>query len=228
VGVMSVAVVSKVSASPSVRTIKKSQVSGASATPQMINVWNGSGVSISFYGVGELVKRVWLDDPSQVVIDTDGCLEGINQNCQQNSGAGLIHLRRIKRVNIPGLPQTEIALLTIITQTKEGTRKAYYFQIEPSNASPEYNEISIIDDQLPTRPRLSPLVENLKTANKIRTGMSVAIARGLLKQSDELYSRLDQLISYLQGGDEVNTAASKATVSSELVNKLIELGQNTQ
>ncbi|WP_225895597.1 hypothetical protein [Dendronalium phyllosphericum] len=111
-------------AAPVVRTIKQSQASGTTAKLQTINVWNGHGVAISFYEIGETIKKVWLDDPSQILLDTDGCLEGLDQNCP-NPGAGLIHLRRIKRVNIPGLPQTSTTLLTVITQSSTGERKAW-------------------------------------------------------------------------------------------------------
>lgn len=138
-----------------VRTIKQSQASGRTAKPQKIKVWNGSGVSISFYEVKENVKRVWIDDPSQILIDTDGCLEGIDQNCQ-NSSAGLLHLRRIKKVLVPGLPQTSTTLLTVITETASGARKVYHFQVSPSNSHPEYSEVSIISDSYSARLRLSP------------------------------------------------------------------------
>lgn len=212
-----------------VRTIKQSQVSGSTAKLQKIQVWNGSGVSISFYEINEMVKRVWIDDPSQVLIDTDGCLEGIDQNCQ-NSSAGLLHLRRIKKVPVPGLPQTSATMLTVITQTASGSRKVYHFQVTPSNSRPEYSQVSIIDDQpspssLVTRPRLSPLVQTINTTKQIRAGMSLAITSGWLSSNDELHNRIEQFLTNFQGGEQMHTAATKAGVSLKLVNKLIELGQ---
>ncbi|AUB44238.1 Prokaryotic membrane lipoprotein lipid attachment site profile (plasmid) [Nostoc flagelliforme CCNUN1] len=141
-------------ANPVVRTIRQSQASGARATIQNIKVWNGNGVSISFYEIKETIKRVWIDDPSQILIDTDGCLEGINSNCQ-SSGAGLIHLRRINKINIPGLPQSKSTHLTIVTQAVDGQRKAYHFQIIASAGTPEYSQIAIENDsneQISTSP----------------------------------------------------------------------------
>lgn len=132
-------------ASSVVRTVKQSLASGSTAIVQNIKVWNGNGVSISFYEVNEIVKRVWIDDPSQILIDTDGCLEGINPNCQ-SSGAGLIHLRRIQKINIPGLPQAKSTHLTIITQAADGTRKAYHFQVTAAAGKPEYSQIAIQSD----------------------------------------------------------------------------------
>ena len=220
----------KVIAQSTVRTIKQSQVSGSTAKLQKIQVWNGSGVSISFYEVNEMVKRVWIDDPSQVLIDTDGCLEGIDQNCQ-NSSAGLLHLRRIKKLPVPGLPQTSATLLTVITQTASGNRKVYHFQVTPSNSRPEYSQVSIISDRpssLVTRPLLSPLVQTINTTKQIRAGIRVAISNGSLSSSDELHNRIEQFLIHFQAGEQMPTAADKAGVSLNLVNKLIELGQKNR
>ncbi|WP_414756429.1 hypothetical protein [Anabaena sp. CCY 9910] len=213
-------------AAPVVHTIRQSQASGTTATLQTINIWNGHGVAISFYAIGETIKKVWLDDPSQILIDTDGCLEGLDQNCT-NPGAGLIHLRRIKRVNIPGLPQTSSTLLTVITQSSSGERKAYSFRLAISNGTPKYSQVVIKNDvaQVKTSPtpQLSPLVRTQQTINQIRGGIAIAIKNGQMNYQDELHKRLQKFIGYLQEGDDISTAANKASVSQELVNKLMSL-----
>lgn len=216
-------------ASPVVRTIKQTQASGQFAKLQTINVWNGHGVVISFYEVGETIKRVWLDDPSQILVDTDGCLEGINQNCP-NPGAGLIHLRRIKKVNIPGLPQTPSTLLTVITQTESGERKAYSFRLAASSDRPKYSQVVITPDVVSSdkKPQLQPLVITFKTISNIKNGMAIAIRKKWLNPHEQLYQRLQQLITYLQKGDDLSTAADKAVVSMGLVNKLIALASDSQ
>jgi hypothetical protein len=215
-------------ATPVVRTIKQTQASGQTAKLQTINVWNGHGIVISFYEVNETIKRVWLDDPSQILVDTDGCLEGINPNCQ-NPGAGLIHLRRIKKVNIPLLPQTPSTLLTVITQTNTGSRKAYSFRVIASNGTPKYSQVVIshdiaVDSKKTPRPQLQSLVIAHQTVSNIRKGMAVAIRKKWLTSNDDLHQRLQKLITYLQQGDDLNAAADKAVVSTQLVNKLITLG----
>jgi hypothetical protein len=216
-------------AAPVVRTIRQSQASGTTATLQTINVWNGHGVAISFYAIGETIKKVWLDDPSQILVDTDGCLEGLDQNCP-NPGAGLIHLRRIKRVNIPGLPQTNTTLLTVITQSSSGERRAYSFRLATSNGTPKYSQVVIKNDvaqaQTSHTPQLSPLVRTQQTINQIRGGIAIAIKNGQMTYNDELHQRLQKLIGYLQKGDDIPTAANKSSVSQELVNKLIGLSSD--
>jgi hypothetical protein len=217
-------------AAPVVRTIFQSMASGTQAKLQTINVWNGHGVAISFYELGETIKKVWLDDPSQILLDTDGCLEGLEENCS-NPGAGLIHLRRIKRVNIPGIPQTSTTLLTIITQSSSGERKAYSFRLATSNGTPKYSQVTIQNDvareETAPKPQLQSLVKTQQTINQIRGGIVVAIKSAWILQQDELHQRLQKLIGYLQAGDDISTAANKASISQELVNKLIALSKSS-
>lgn len=217
-------------ATPVVRPIKQSLASGTGAKLQTINVWNGHGVSISFYGVGEIIQRVWIDDPSQILIDTDGCLKGVDSECEQ-PGAGLVHLRRIKKLSIRGLPSVAKTHLTIITQTATGERKSYHFVVFPSNGKPQYSQIAITLDEPPPLatppPRtLQPITQTMNTARQIRFGVAVAIRNKLLTPSSELHGRIEQLITYLVQGDELESAANKAVVSMELVNKLIQFGQS--
>lgn len=216
-------------ATPVVRPIKQSLFSGTSATLQTINVWNGHGVSISFYAVGETIQRVWLDDPSQILIDTDGCLKGVDRECEQ-PGAGLLHLRRIKKLSIRGLPSVATTHLTIVTQTATGERKSYHFRVTPSNGKPQYSQIAITNDEpaLATPPprTLQPITQTINITRQIRFGVAVAIRNKLLTPSSALHSRIEQLINYLVQGDELSIASSKAVVSMELVNKLIQFGQS--
>ncbi|MGF1937622.1 MAG: hypothetical protein RM347_025070 [Nostoc sp. ChiQUE02] len=217
-------------AAPVVRTIKQTQASGQGAILQTINVWNGHGVAISFYELGETIKKVCLDDPSQILLDTDGCLEGLEENCS-NPGAGLIHLRRILRVNIPGIPQTSTTLLTVVTQSSSGERKTYSFRLATSNGTPKYSQVAIKADvareQTTPKPQLQSLVKTQQTINQIRGGIVVAIKSAWINQQDELHQRLQKLIGYLQAGDDISTAANKASISQELVNKLIALSKSS-
>lgn len=216
-----------IASTPVVRSFKQSQVSGNNAILQTIHVWNGHGVSISFYDLGETIKRVWIDDPSQILIDTDGCLEGLEQNCQ-NTGAGLIHLRRINRVNIPGLPQTSSTHLTIITENSRQERKSYHFRVVAGQGTPQYSQIAIIKEiSTPARPQLQPFLDTFHTTRNIRYGLGVAVKNQWIHPSDLLHQRITNFISYLTGGDEIQSAANKAAISMKLVNKLIEIGENT-
>lgn len=209
-------------AAPVVREIKQSQASGTTATLQTINVWNGHGVSISFYKTGETIKRVWIDDPSQILLDSDGCLQGINDDCETSS-AGLLHLRRINRLNIRGLPKTSATHLTIITESPRG-RKSYHFRVAPASNKPSYSQIAIVPDFKPRRQRPIRKTPRIDTTS-ISRGINKAVRDGLVSRNDELYRRVRKLIYTVNNGENnLQTAANKAGVSMKLIRKLQQLG----
>ncbi len=127
------------------------QAQGLGGVIPIIKVWYQQGTNLSFIPTGEKIKKVWLNDPSQVTIDFDGpmCVQ-LGQgnrttlgNCQ-NSGANVIHLRRIKKLDIPGLPNADNTLLTVITQ-RQGETKLYTFRIIYGDI-PEYHTLAIYPD----------------------------------------------------------------------------------
>ena len=128
------------------------QAQGLGGVVPTIKVWYQQGTNLSFIPTGERIKKVWLNDPSQVTIDFDGpmCVQLGQENrttlgnCQ-NSGANVIHLRRIKKINIPGLPEVGNTLLTVITQ-REGQTKLYTFRILYDDNFPQYHTLAIYPD----------------------------------------------------------------------------------
>lgn len=222
--ILSLTTISRSIAAPLVREIKQSKVSGNNGTLQTIKVWNGHGVSISFYKTGEIIKRVWIDDPSQILLDSDGCLQGINKGCN-SSGAGLLHLRRINRLDIRGLPKVWATHLTIITESPRG-RKSYHFKVAPSGNKPQYSQIAIVPDFKPQKQRLIRKTPRIDTAN-IRRGINKAVQDGLVSRNDELYTRFRKLMYTINNGENnLQVAANKAGVSMKLIRKLQQLGSS--
>lgn len=209
-----------------IRQVAASQVSGETAQLQTVKVWNGHGVSISFYRTGETIKKIWLDDPSKFVFDVDGCLFGLGRCSQKSTGAGLIHLRRIETVKIPGLPQASHgAHMTVITESGS-TKKSYHFQIVPGSGKPEYSQIEIIGDSPSKREEVKPKVSYtaLSDSKYIAKGMQVALSNQWVTRDSKLWKRLNQLVELRSQGDELVVAASTAGVSMQLVEKLMLLG----
>ncbi|MBO3461132.1 hypothetical protein G7B40_024090 [Aetokthonos hydrillicola Thurmond2011] len=135
------------------RSLFSCQAQGLGGVLPTIKVWYQQGTNLSFIQAGEVVKKVWLDDPSQVTLDFDGpvCMQFGQQqgsavgDCE-NSGANVIHLRRIKKLNIPGLTNTDNqTLLTVVTEG-QGKRKVYTFQVLYSDGAPEYKTLAIFGD----------------------------------------------------------------------------------
>lgn len=144
------------------RSIFSCQAQGLGGATPTINIWYQQGTNLSFIPAAETIRKVWLNDPSQVTVDFDGQLcpqfgqdrnSGV-QDCQ-NSAANVIQLRRIKKLAIPGLPSTENTLLTVVTQG-QGKTKLYTFRVMYEEGSPEYHTLAVFPD--PPSAREAPCV----------------------------------------------------------------------
>lgn len=142
------------------RSIFSCQAQGLGGAIPNITVWYQQGTNLSFVPAGEIIKKVWLDDPSQVTLDFDGpvCLQFGQQssNTSTSSGANtggdcgssaanVIHMRRIQKLAIPGLPNTDSTLLTVVTEG-QGKKKVYTFQVLYGGGTPEYNTLAVFSD----------------------------------------------------------------------------------
>ncbi|MDF5731365.1 MAG: hypothetical protein PUP92_26020 [Rhizonema sp. PD38] len=206
--------------------VKANQVSGETAQLQTVKVWPGHGVSISFFSTKEIIKKIWLDDPSRFVFDVDGCLEGLGR-CSENSGAGLIHIRQIEKVKIRGLPEgPNGAHMTVITEFGS-QRKTYHFRIVLGKGTPEYSELEIINDTANKKEEIvRPKVDYTARSDSkyITKGMQVALSNQWVTRDSKLWQRLNQLVELRSSGESITVAASTAGVSMQLVEKLMLLG----
>lgn len=210
-----------------VRQIPASQVSGETATLTTVKVWNGHGVSISFYRTGEIIKKIWLDDPSKFVIDVDGCLKGLGECGEKETGAGLIHLRRIETIKIPGLPQAQHGThLTVITESG-GTKKTYHFQVVPGSGKPEYSQLEIIGDTASREePARQPKADYtaISDSKYLAKGLQAALEKQWITTNSALWQRLTKVVELRSQGQELAVAAINSGVSMKVIEKLMALG----
>ncbi|MBW4615265.1 MAG: hypothetical protein KME21_18710 [Desmonostoc vinosum HA7617-LM4] len=134
------------------RSMFSCNAQGLGGVVPTLKVWYQQGTNLSFIQAGEIIKKVWLNDPSQVTIDFDGpvCMQfGQDRNTNagdcKNSAANVIQLRRIPKLKIPGLPPTNNTLLTVVTD-KQGQTKLYTFRVLYANDSPDYHTLAIYPD----------------------------------------------------------------------------------
>ncbi len=135
------------------RSMFSCQAQGLGGAVPTIKLWFQQGTNLNFAPSGETIRKVWLNDPSQVTIDFDGpmCMQfgqqpnsNIGAECK-NSAAHIIQMRRIKRINIPGIPKANNTLLTVVTEG-QGSIKLYTFRILYDNGNPEYHTLAIYPD----------------------------------------------------------------------------------
>ena len=189
-----------------------------------VNLYPARSVTLNFRPTGELIRRVWLDNPSQVTIDFD------DPNCSVmgepgKCAASVIHLRRIEPLQFPNLPIADSTSLTVVTD-----QGLYKFQLAfPKSGTPEYYTLEIQPDSLDqtTTSRSQLTLEQLvgqQGAQLIERGLSIAQVRGLVTRDDPLWQRIQTFLSAIEQGTPPIHAANAAGISSELVLKLAELG----
>jgi hypothetical protein len=197
------------------------QVTVGESKPVIIYLTPGHGVNISFIPTGEIIEKVWLDDPSWVVLDVDGCLQNLTQGDCTSSSSSVLHLRQIERLNIQGIPKAQTSQLTVITRSpKTLVRRVNVFRLTRSNASPQYHTVEIVQK--------SNLTGNQPTVDlvAIERGRLVAIRQKWLEESSPLDKRILLFIQKLQmGTSSLEEALSGSGISRALISRLEELGK---
>lgn len=215
-----------------VKKVLSSEAQGLDNTLQTITVWAGAGANLNFIPTDEIVKKVWLDDPSQIVLDFDGpmCMQANGEDNCENSAATVVHLRRINAIKFPNLPQTASTLLSVITQSPGGERKLYQFQVAYGSGKPQYHTVTIYpDSQTPTG--TNGLLQ--AQLQKVELGLQVAKSRNLLSRNQgnqRLELRVQNFLGLVSAGVTPASAAQQTGVSLSLISKLASLGTsaNTQ
>ncbi|PSB41593.1 hypothetical protein C7B80_30205 [Cyanosarcina cf. burmensis CCALA 770] len=127
----------------SVRTIPMREARGEAGQIPTLTIWEETGLNINFIPTSEVVKKVWLDDPSRLGVDFDGTLcVSEAENCS-DTGATVIHLRRINPIKFPQLPKTQATLLSIVTQGEDGAKNLYQFHVTYGQGKAQYATVNI-------------------------------------------------------------------------------------
>lgn len=217
-----------------VRTVSLEQAQGRSSVPVTIPLAAGTGVNISFISTNATIVHAWLDNPSWLTLDSDGCLVSAamaQTTREQGRSSGriarevtcsapsyVLHLRRINDLKFPGLPTTNHTTLSVITRNQDGARQISVFRLVRGNST--FHTVEVVPSQQPA-PSIS-----IDLAS-IQRGREVAIRQNLLRSGDPLDSKILNFINLLGTGTPSNTAMTRSGVSLQLVNKLTELGRNS-
>jgi hypothetical protein len=226
---LSVFVAQVAQASP-VRSIFASQAEGKSGQLTTVVLWPGYGTNLNLIPTGEVVKKAWLDDPSRVAIDFDGCLgqsAGASNGGGEGCGATVIHLRQITGVNFPGLMTSSNAstLLTLIADGSQG-KKLYQFKVVLGQGAPQYNTLTIQPDSQGT-----PYIDvGLRRAplEDVEKGLTIAESKKLISRRDSAWSKVRNFLAQVRNGESINTAAQVTGANMAIITKLAELGGTPQ
>jgi len=181
----------------------------------VIPIAQGEGVTITFIPSRQIVQKVWLDNPTWLTVDADGCLEGLGTGSCEHNRATSIHLRRIKPLQIEGLPATGTSLLTVISRDASGELKISTFKLV-SATSAQHSLVEVVPAaglRLPDT--INPVL--------VQRGRDVAISQGWLRKSDRLSQKIDEFLTLSQT-EPTLVAAQRAGISMALIERLSVLG----
>jgi len=190
--------------------------------PLKISLAPGYGVTLNFGSLGESISSVWLDNPSFATIDING----------QNGGS-VIHIKRIKTLDIDGVINTPTTGLTVVTKTPQGLDRVYLFKVVKTR----YPSILLFDFYRPERRQMNACgtvgieaeiarKRNLVLVSKLKESMSIAYADGFLNVDSPLNERLNELMGFISCGMPMPEATAKAGVSNQFIDSLLNLSKS--
>ncbi|MBD2534474.1 hypothetical protein H6G97_35265 [Nostoc flagelliforme FACHB-838] len=128
-----------------------------------LKICQGYGLTINLMPTGEVIKQVWIGDPSRITFTSNGNLcqksndNSNDSNCSQGN-ATVLFLRQITPIKFANLTSSSDGntQITIITSGSEG-QKQYQFKLVPATGSPSYTSLVIKPDSARPLPVVPPV-----------------------------------------------------------------------
>jgi len=173
----------------------------------VVKIPNGMGVNISFKELGERIKRLWLDDISEIVIDVDEPLPF----------AQFIHLKRIIRLSIPHQTRASASrtLLTVITDNG-----IYQFILVPTETARSHT-IHIIPEREPVLELDDRTVARL---SHVENGLEYAIRERRILPDSPLIAKVREFIAQARTGIPIPKAAQQQGLYLSFIQALARMG----
>lgn len=200
----------------------RAEGSGGATSLASITVWPGYGTNLSLIPTGEVVRKAWLDNPSRIVLDSDGGLTG---GGGQNSGSQVLHLKQIQPLDIPGITKAPSTMLTLIVDGPSG-KKIYQFQVIVAKGSPQYHTLSVLPNSKPLT-SITASSDTGVSVEDVRQGLQFAISKGWARSNSRLIPQVQSFISQIQNGETTKAASGSSGISMALVSRLESLGKQS-
>ena len=199
-----------------VNNMSSSQAEGRTGDIPRLQVWPGAGLNLNFVAMGEYIYKVWLDDPSRITIDFDLPID--------TGQAQIVHLRRIEGLEFDYLPATASTILTVVAQTRQGQRKIYQFQIGYGSAKPRYASVNINPDPRPQLRQVQARRQlQQRQIEQLEQGLAIAMAHNQSSQNEQVFSRVETMLSFMRSGMTAEVAAKRVNLSLSVIKQLEQL-----
>jgi hypothetical protein len=207
-----------------VQSIFASRAEGKNGKPlATITLWPGQSTNLNLIPTGEVIKKAWLDDPSQVAIDFDGCLprEGQEAAAENRCRATVIRLRQTGGTAPgPTRPENGSPVLILISEGSQG-KKLYQFRIEMGKGTPQYDTLTVYPDAPGTAS--IDVGQRKATVEDISRGLSLAETQKLLSRQDAAWSKVQNFLAQVRSGESVDHALQQSGSNMAIITKLAEL-----
>jgi hypothetical protein len=206
----------------------RAEGSGGATSLASITVWPGYGTNLSLIPTGEVIRRAWLDNPSRIVLDSDGGLTGGGgQNSgSQSSSSQVLHLKQIQPLEFPGITKAPSTMLTLIVDGPSG-KKIYQFQVIVAKGSPQYHTLSVLPNSKPVSTSINASSDTGVSVEDVRQGLQFAISKGWARSTSRLVPQVKSFISLVQNGETAKAASGSSGISMALVSRLENLGKQS-
>ncbi len=223
---------------PVLQSMFSSQAQGLGGANPTITVWPGEGTNLSVILTGETIQKAWLDDPSHLSLDFDGQMCSPSNSTESSSNSDnkaskkdcskssvqVVHLREIKPIKFPALLNSSTTLLTLVTTGPQG-RHLYSFRIVYGTGVPQYHTFAIYPDPRSAAQSFSQANEREEQLSAIKRGLAIAESKRWVNRQSPIWNRIQSFIALNGSGVSVNKAAQRAGISTELVDRLSDLGK---
>ncbi|MCS6781919.1 MAG: hypothetical protein NZ482_01880 [Gloeomargarita sp. SKYG98] len=164
----------------------------------VVRVGPGFGATLQF---GEPLQKVWLDDPTELIVDFDKALPG----------ATILHLRRIKPAPVP-LQARAIGRDTLLTAvTTSGRVHQFRVQLVSGRGT---GFLSVGGGPSP----------ELYSIELIERGLQRAIAQGRLASDSSLASKVRQYVALVRQGTDPATAQTQTNLNPATLYEFSRIG----
>lgn len=180
----------------------------------------GGGVLLDFDPTGERITKISIDDPSRVVVDH--CL--VTKSCSDHPSP-IIRLFRSAGINFQDIPAAKTTMLSVETIDSQGQYHSYPFPVTIGMGHSLISKILIGDDANDNHLNNGgTLTRNPVSHTTVALGVAEAESKSFLVDP-QLKGRIHQYLDLLSSGMSSNKAALRAGISTELADRLVQLGQ---
>lgn len=179
----------------------------------------GGGVLVDFAPTGERITKISIDDPSRVVVDH--CL--VTKSCSEHPSP-IIRLFRSAGINFQDIPTAKTTMLSVETIDEQGNYHSYPFPVTIGMGRSLISKILIGDQASDSLFNSGTVTRNTVAPTTVALGVEEAESKSFLIDP-QLKRRIRNYLALIESGMNSKKAANRAGISTELANRLVQLGQ---